>query len=94
MNTPDGGVGSGVFHEKACREFCLKRFTFFLFLNLADGAAGFPNGQASIRTLVAASTAARCREESKVFEKGRPCLLVSALSGEAHAGARSQWPKD
>ena len=58
------------------------------------GVAAFPNGQASIRTLVVASTATRCREESKVRGKGRPCILISALSGEARAGARSQWPKD
>jgi hypothetical protein len=47
----DMAVGSGGFHEKACREYCGKRFTFFLKKVWGLGAEEIPVGQASIRTL-------------------------------------------
>ena len=39
---PLGAVGSGDFHEKACREFSFKRFTFFLQQVWGLGRAAFP----------------------------------------------------
>ena len=41
------GIGSGVFHEKACRDLYLKRFTFF---RRERGPKSLPDGQTSIRT--------------------------------------------
>lgn len=51
-------VGSGVFHEKACREFCIKRFTFFLRRFGSLGSAAFPWVWLPYALVVAASMAA------------------------------------
>lgn len=68
-DVPSRVVGSSDFHEKACREDCIKRFTFFLFGVRGGREEQDPVGQASIRTLVAASIprAARCRWESSLL---------------------------
>ena len=65
-----------------------------LFCGSEFGGASFPNDQASLRTRSGGvNRPYGAGRNPKFFGKRRPCLLVSALSGEAHAGARSQWPK-
>jgi hypothetical protein len=70
----DGGLADG-FHEKACREFSFKRFTFFLSRFEAWGARRSRFGQASIRTRGGGVNRLRwCRRNPRCAGKERSCF--------------------